>query len=143
MGPSFLAATFPFSSPEEYSFAEFSVRSLPEMFPYSLLFGTTVVTRCVSLRSLFGNRDRYAQCKKLCPVLVSARSHLFPMRKWPRLSFPTALWLVLPGTMHLALCCHFTVYFIRLSRSSASWSIWTGSLGPARGDPTGAVLGQV
>ena len=35
------------------------------MFPYSALFGTTVDTCCVSLRSLFGNRDRYAQCK-LC-----------------------------------------------------------------------------
>ena len=39
---------------------------LPETFPYSALFGVTVDTSCVSLRSLFGNRDRYAQCK-LCP----------------------------------------------------------------------------
>ena len=52
-GPSFLAATFLVSSPEEYSYAEFSGRSLLETFPYSVLFGSTVDTclrqlmRCV------------------------------------------------------------------------------------------------
>ena len=40
---------------------------LPEMFPYSALFGTTVDTCCVSLWSLFGKqRQGHAQCK-LCP----------------------------------------------------------------------------
>ena len=52
-GSSLLAATFLVSSPEEYSCAEFSGRSLPETFPYSALFGSTVdtclsqLTRCV------------------------------------------------------------------------------------------------
>ena len=44
MGPLFLAVTFPVSSPEEYSCAEFSGRSLPETFPYSAPFGSTVDT---------------------------------------------------------------------------------------------------
>ena len=65
-------------------------------------------------------------------VLVSARSHLFLMRKWPRSSFSTVVLLVLPGTMHLALCWHFTLYSVRLC-----------CLCTDRGDPTGAVLGYV
>ena len=39
---------------------------LPDMFPYSALFGTTVDTCCVSLWSLFGKQTGHAQCK-LCP----------------------------------------------------------------------------
>ena len=42
---------------------------IPDMFPFSALFGSTADTclrQCASLwASLFGNRDRYAQCK-LC-----------------------------------------------------------------------------
>ena len=53
---------------------------LPETFPYSVCFDSGYPLR--QLRSLFGYRDRY----KLCPVLVSARSHLFRMMKWPRSS---------------------------------------------------------
>ena len=52
-GPLVSAFTFPVSSPEECSYAEFSGRSLPETFPCSALFGSTVdtclrqLTRCV------------------------------------------------------------------------------------------------
>ena len=41
---------------------------------------------------------------------LSARSHLpSPLKKWPRTSFTTVVWLVLLVTMHLALCLHFTL----------------------------------
>ena len=81
LGPSFLAATLPFSSPEEYSYVEFSGRTYGNV-PVFCAFCYDSGYPLRQLRSLFGYRDRY----KLCPVLVSARSHLFPMMKWPRSS---------------------------------------------------------
>ena len=55
-------------------------------------------------------QQRQARTVQTVPgVGLSARSHLLPMRKWPRSSFTTVVWLVWPCAMHLALCWHFSL----------------------------------
>ena len=55
-------------------------------------------------------------------VGLSARSFLPSLiRKWPRSSFTTVVWLVLHGTMHLALCLHFTLCSLVVGRPLGFW----------------------
>ena len=129
-GPSFLAVTFPVSSREEHRYAEFSGRSLPDTFPYSVLLFTTVDTRSASLRSLFGNRDRFAP--SFADEKVAARR----LQRW----YGCFAGYDAPRAM---LAFHAVFYSLSAGPSfSASWSL-TGSFAPTRGDPTGAVLGPV
>ena len=68
--------------------------------------------------------------------VLSARSHLPSlMKKWPRSSSTTVVWLVLLVTMHVALCSHFTLVFYSCRHAQ---DFRHRGLAPACGDPTSA-----